>query len=75
MHHKCVATRLPITNKEAQIQYDTRCYFFNVCSKANMSQLNLKETTTKTCKSEKLKSKNGYFQSKSLGNHVVSPEE
>jgi len=35
------------------------------------------ETTTKKCKTEKVKSKNGYAQSniKSLGNHVVSPEE
>jgi len=34
------------------------------------------ETTTKNCKTE-LKSKNGYARSnsKSLGNHVVSPEE
>jgi len=35
------------------------------------------ETTTKNCKTEKLKSKNGYARSnsESLGNHVVSPEE
>jgi len=37
------------------------------------------ETTTKNCKTEKLKSrpKNRYVRSnsKSLGNHVVSPEE
>jgi len=33
--------------------------------------------TTKNCKTEKLKSKSKYFRSnsKSLGNHVVSPEE
>ena len=31
------------------------------------------ETTTKNCKTEKLKSKTG--NRKSLGNHVVSPEE
>jgi len=43
-----------------------------------MSQLNLPhERTTKNCKTEKLKSKNRYARSnsKSLGNHVVSPEE
>jgi len=35
------------------------------------------ETATKKCKTEKLKSKNGYARSnsKSLGNNVVSPEE
>ena len=35
------------------------------------------ETTTKNCKTEKLKSKNRYVwsNSKSLGNHVVSSEE
>jgi len=33
--------------------------------------------TSKNCKTDKLKSKNGYARSnsKSLGNHVVSPEE
>ena len=38
------------------IRYDTRCYF-NVRSKANMSQLNLyrKEPTTKKCKNRKIK--------------------
>jgi len=44
-----------------------------------MSQLNLyrTETTTKNCKTEKLKSKNRYARrnSKRLGNHVVSSEE
>ena len=42
-----------------------------------MSQLNLLTETTKNCKTEKLKSKNRYARSnsKSLGNHVVSPEE
>jgi len=36
-----------------------------------------KETTTKKCKTEKLKSINRYGRSNSkrLGNHVVSPEE
>jgi len=35
------------------------------------------ETATKNCKTEKLKSTNRYARSdsKSLGNHVVSPEE
>ena len=35
------------------------------------------ETTTKNCKTEKLKSKSRYVRSnsKSLGNHVVSSEE
>ena len=35
------------------------------------------ETTTKNCKTEKLKSKTAYATGnrKSLGNHVVSPEE
>jgi len=60
------------------IRYDTR-YYFNVRSKADMSQLNLyrTETTTKNCKTEKLKSKNRYARrnSKRLGNHVVSSEE
>jgi len=43
-----------------------------------MSRLNLRtETTTKTCKTEKLKSKSRYVRSnsKSLGNHVASSEE
>jgi len=43
-----------------------------------MSQLIYRtETTTKNCKTEKLKSKNRYARSysKSLGNHVISPEE
>jgi len=39
------------------IRYNTRCYF-NVRSKADMSQLNLPHVkTTKKCKTEKLKSK------------------
>jgi len=40
---------------DAMIRYDTRCYF-NVRSKADMSQLNLPhgtDTTTKKCKTEK----------------------
>ena len=67
-----ITTRAP-----EQIRYDTRCYF-NVRSKADMSRLNLRtETTTKTCKTEKLKSKSRYVRSnsKSLGNHVVSSED
>jgi len=45
-----------------------------------MSQLNLiyrRETTTKKCKTEKPKSKTDMLRSnsKSLGNHVASPEE
>ena len=50
-------------------------------SKADISRLNLNltETTTKNCKTEKLKSKSKYVRrnSKSLGNHValVSSEE
>ena len=54
-------------------EYDTRCYF-NVCSKADMSQFNLPHgKTTKKCKTEKLRSKNGYARSnsKSLGNHII----
>jgi len=55
-----------------------RCYF-NVRSKADTSQLNLyTETTTKKCKTEKLKSKKRIMlrsNSKSLGNHVISPGE
>jgi len=47
------------------LRYDnTRCYF-NVRSKANMSQLDLgyrTEPTTKKCKTEKLKSKDEYAQ-------------
>jgi len=48
-----------VSVKILSIRYDTRCYF-NVCSKANMSQLNLPHTEpqTKKCKTEKLKSKN-----------------
>ena len=42
-------------------KYDTRCYF-NVRSKANMSQPNYRTETTKKCKTEKLKSKDGYAQ-------------
>jgi len=35
--------------------YDTRCYF-NVRSKADMTQLNLRtETTAKKCKTEEIK--------------------
>jgi len=44
------------------IRYDTGCCF-NVRSKADMSQLNLPHgTDNKKCKTEKLKSKNGYAQ-------------
>jgi len=50
-----------------------------VRSKADISglNLNLTETTTKNCKTEKLKSKSRYVRSnsKSLGNHVVSSRE
>ena len=64
-------------NCQHTIQYATR-YYFQVRSKADMSQLYRTETTTKNCKTKKtLKSKNGYARSNSnsLGNHVVSPEE
>jgi len=46
-----------------------------VRSKADL--INRTETTTKNCKTEKLKSKSRYVRSnsKSLGNHVVSSEE
>jgi len=68
----------PLSPHHPYILYDTRCYF-NVRSKADMSQLNLyrTETTTKNCKTEKPKSKNRYARSnsKSLGNRVVSPAE
>jgi len=52
------------------IRYDTRCYF-NVPTLVSL--IYRTETTTKNCKTEKLKSKNGYAtsNSKSLGNHVV----
>ena len=43
------------------VRYDTRCYF-NVRSKADMSSLIYCMETTKKCKTEKLKSKNGYAQ-------------
>jgi len=45
--------------------------------KADMSQLNLPhEPTIETCKTEKVKSKNGYAQKKTVwGIHVISPEE
>jgi len=49
-----------------------------VRSKADMSRVIYRtETTVKNCKTEKLKSTNRYARSdhKSLGNHVVSPEE
>ena len=42
------------------IRYDTRCYF-NVRSKADINSLIYRTgMTTKKCKTEKLKSKNGY---------------
>jgi len=51
-------------------RYDHTTCYFNVRSKADMSQLNRgpyrTETTTKNCKTEKLKSKNGYVWSKHL---------
>ena len=56
-----------------QIQYDTRCYF-NVRSKAD-SLIYRTERTTKKCKTEKVKTDMLRSNSKSLGNHVVSPEE
>jgi len=45
------------------LRYDTRCYF-NVRSKANMSQLNLPHGTVelKSVKTEKLKVENRYAQ-------------
>jgi len=49
------------------IRYDTKCYF-NVRSKADMSRLIYRtETTTKNCKTEKLKSKNSLTVRKSGG--------
>jgi len=57
--------------------YYTRCYF-NVRSKADIVGLIYRtETTTKNCKTEKLKSKSRYVRSnsKSLGNHLVSSEK
>jgi len=46
-----------------QLRYDMRCYF-NVRSKAGMNQLNIPHgnDSYKKCKTEKLKSKNGYAQ-------------
>ena len=62
-------------------EYDTRCYF-NVRSKAVMSSLFYRtEPTTKSVKTEKLKSKRGNMvRSNSKHNavwgiHVVNPEE
>jgi len=51
-HVSCNA--LTVTALHCLVLYDTRCYF-NVRSKADMSQLNLyhTETTTKKCKTEK----------------------
>ena len=44
------------------LRYDTRCYL-NVRSKADMSQLNLPHgNNNQMCKTEKVKSKNGYDQ-------------
>ena len=61
------------THKEQR--YDTRCYF-NVRSKADkVSLIYRTETTTKKCKTEKLKTDMVRSDNKSLGNHVVSPEE
>ena len=61
------------------VRYDTRCYF-NVRSKADMSQLNLPHGNRqlKSIKAEKLRSKRRNLltsNSKSLGNHAVSPEK
>ena len=56
---------------------DTRCYF-NVRSKADIIGLIYRtETTTKNCKTEKLKSKSRYVRNngKILRNHVPSSEE
>ena len=54
-----------LPTRRGEIRYDTRCYF-NVRSKADMSQLNLPhgtEPTTKKCKTEKkLKVENRYAQ-------------
>ena len=58
------------------IRYDTRCYF-SMHSKADMNQLNLphRNDNYKMCKTEKVKMDMLRSNSKSLGNHVVSPEE
>ena len=77
-NHELETTRLGMVELCAKIlRYDTRCYF-KVRSKADMNRLIYRmETTTKNCKTEKLKSKSRYVRSnsKSLGNHVVSSEK
>ena len=59
--------------------YDTIRDAILMCARkpTRVSLIYRTEPTTKNCKTEKLKSKNGYARSnrKSLRNHVVSPEE
>ena len=61
------------------IRYDTIRYAILTCARKPtwVSLIYCTETTTKKCKTEKLKSKNDMLRSnsKSLRNHVVSPEE
>jgi len=76
------STSLEMRRRREFASYDTIRYEMLVSralesrhESGSVSLIYRTETTTKKCKTEKLKSKNGYFQSKSLGNHVVSPEE
>jgi len=61
------------------IRYDTIRDVILTCARKPtwVGSIYRTETTTKNCKTEKLKSKNRYVRSnsKSLGNHVVSSEE
>ena len=64
----------------SQVRYDTIRGAILTCARKPtwVSLIDRTETTTKNCKTEKkLKSKNGYARSnsKSLRNHIVSPEE
>ena len=61
------------------IRYDTMRDAILTCARkpTRVSLIYRTETTTKNCKTEKLTSKNilARSNSKSLGNHVVSPEQ
>ena len=61
----------------AEIRYDTRSILTCARKPTWIGLIYRTETTTKNCKTEKLKSKSRYVRSnsKSLGNHVVSSEK
>ena len=90
-HHTCLAWRcelalmLPhyfadaILPKRCHLQYDTIRDAILTCARKPtwIGLIYRTETTTKNCKTEKLKSKSRYVRSnsKSLGNHVVRSEK